>query len=143
MWRPHRARRLWRSLKAFERRDPTLFVGIFAVWAFCAGLSLILTEDAFRRSPVFIVARDIGLSDNIVGAVMIANSVLLAFILGNRAYITKAVVLWITALLWTFWSSIMLGGSWISGVYSAAASFQLFCCVGLISAIANQDWNAP
>jgi hypothetical protein len=140
VFKAHRLHRLRIALGAPGRRDPTLFVGMFAVWAFCAGVALLLTEDAFLRSPVYKIVALTGLSDNVVGAGMLINAAALAYILGDRSYYARIAVLWLTIVVWMFWSILMLGGSLMSGIYSPAAAFQIVCCVWLIGVLANREW---
>lgn len=99
---------------------------------------MIVSPNAFSRTPVYSVAKDLPLSDNSVGMGMLINGLLLTYILGARSYITRATILWGTGLLWMFWSVIMFWGGARFGLYSSAAVWTLICGVILLTMAGNR-----
>lgn len=125
-------RRAIKTAISFGRRDPTLFLAIFAAWALLNGLSLIVSENAFARTPLYAVALDLGLSDNLVGGGMVIDGVLLIWGLGDRPPRISAVIAMTTGLLWAFWSVLLFLGGMRAGLYSSSAAWTLLAACGVM-----------
>lgn len=129
---PTHLQRIWHVAGAFGRRDPSLFIAIFALWVLVTGVSLTATSDAFSKSSIYNVARELGLNDNYVGLTMIGNSVALIWGLGNMPPRIRASISLLTGVLWMFWSVITFLGAWRAGFYSASAAWTLLSSLALM-----------
>lgn len=129
-----RLRHLQRTVGALGRRDPTLYLLLFAAYTLVNGMSLILTERSFDKVPQFAVAREWGLNDNWVGSAMVLNGVMLLWSLGDRrsAHI-RALVALVTGALWLAWSSIVMAGGFRIGLAATSASnWVVIAAIGLL-----------
>lgn len=131
-FRPHRLHRLWLAAGAFGRRDPTLFVAVFALWMLLSGVSLLLPGDAYDASPVFSLAKEMNLREPLVGAAMVANAVMLAYCLGDRPPGVRAWVAYMSGALWVFWALLMFFSGLRANYVSGGAIWTIAASVGLI-----------
>lgn len=131
-FRAHRLARLWLAAGAFGRRDPTLFIAIFALWMLLSGLSLLAPGSAYDATPVYSLAREYGLAENVVGASMVCDAAVLAWCLGDRPPGVRAWIACMSGALWVFWSVLMFFSALRAGFMSAGAVWTVIASVCLI-----------
>lgn len=132
MFKPNRLRRAWHACGAWGRRDPTLFIASFAASAILNGLSLLATNDTFSRSPVYSVAREIGVPENFTGSIMVLNGLGLLWGLGDRPPRVQSALALLTGILWCFWAFMLGAGGWRYGFYSSSAGWNFLMSLALM-----------
>ena len=110
-------------MAAFDRHDPSLFIAGFALWVGLFGVSVLLPGDAFSVVPLYRIARELGLSEIVVGGTMVANSVVLAWGLLRPPSGLQSGLALLTGALWMFWSLLMLLSGLRLGFFSATATW--------------------
>jgi hypothetical protein len=131
-FRPHRIKRLVHALGAINRRDPTIFVGMFAAWMALQAISLLAPGNAFVVSPVYSIAIEFNFNENIVGCTMLGNSIVLAWCLADRPPRVKAWVALMSGVLWIFWALMMLFSGFRVHFFSGAAVWTVVASFVLI-----------
>ena len=115
---------------AFSRRDPTLFLAVFAAWMLLNAVSLLLPGQAFAASPLYALARDLGLPETLTGLLMLLNAMALLWCLGEPRPRVQAWVGLVTGGLWCFWALLMFLSGLRVHLFSATASWNVvaaFC----------------
>lgn len=133
-FRPDRLRRLWRAAGAFGRRDPTIFIAMFALWMALQGVSLLAPGNVFDLAPSYSLARDLGLNEDLVGVAMLVNAAALAWSLGDRPPHVRAWLAFMSGALWIFWALLMLFSGFRAGLLSGAGVWTIAAAVVLIRA---------
>lgn len=146
MMKPDRMRRLWRAFGAWGHRDPTLFIAFFATSMILTGISLLASTDTFGRTPVYSVAADLGWNDNVVGATMVVNALIVFWALGDRLRPLRSFIMLLTGILWCFWGFILLAGALRAGFLSSGGASTVLGAAALMRTSAgflSNAWPRP
>ena len=130
--------RIWRTAGAFDRRDPTLFIVMLALWMALSGISLLGPGSIFTLLPGYRMAREMGLEENFVGVTMLANAATLLWGLGERPPGVQAWLALVSGALWVFWSLLMVFSGLQAGVWSATALWTLVASFALMRTTARR-----
>lgn len=126
---PHRT-----QFVSLFRRDPSLAVLLFTLSAALTGVSLLLTRDAFAKTPVYSEFLRLAIPQNWCGAVAIVDAALLGISVvwgapGWRAFVAVG-----SAPVWFAFGSLMVAGGASSGLLSAGGLFNMVAAVFLAAA---------
>lgn len=138
-WRPTN---WWRGYQNLTRRDPTALCFAFAVYALLYGVALVLPGDSFEISPVYGLARELGLPETFVGVGMLLDAFLLFVCLGWSCTPTfRSIVSIVTGASWFFWGAILLAGGARAHYFSPGGAWSLLCSLIVMQATAG--WVYP
>jgi hypothetical protein len=138
-WRPWK---WWRLYKGLGDHDPTTLVFAFAIYALLYGTALIMPGDSFEVSPVYSLARELGVPEVPTGLGMLANGVALLVCLGWRLTATvRSLIAVGTGMGWLFWGGLLVGGGWRVGYFSPGGAWLMLA--SLIVMQATSGWIYP
>jgi hypothetical protein len=140
-WRP---RSWWQAYNNLADRDPTDLVFAFAVYAIFYGISLLLPGDSFDVSPIYSVARELGIPEVATGAGMLLDALLLFVCLGWGGRITptiRALISLATSMGWFFWGGLLLLGGFRVGYFAPGGAW--ICVVAILIMQATSRWATP
>lgn len=113
------------------------FIAAFGLWSGLNGLSLLVTQDAFDKTPVYAVMAKLNLPENLVGALMVADGLALFWSIGRRAPVTSAFIAYGSGISWVAWSVCMFLGGLRVGLVSSSAIWTTVCALALMRTISG------
>ena len=132
----------WRRVQDVARRDPSLFLVAFAMWSLISGVSFLLTADTFLRAPQYSVAAELSLNDNIIGAGMVLDGLVMLWCVGSRPPLLQTTIALMSSALWVFWSMIVIAGSYRRGVAAPGSLWSMLAAVTLMI-VSTKAWSEP
>lgn len=132
---PRRLVAAFADIGALTRRDPSSFVCAFALWAFLNGFSLLATTNSFHKSPIYRVMADFDVDDNLVGATMLIDGLLLLYSIVARAPVVRAGIAYMSGIAWFIWGCLLGLGAWSADLVSAAAIWIIVSSFWLMRSI--------
>jgi hypothetical protein len=123
---------------AAQRLDPTSFVLAFAFWAGIMGASMVASEDVMARTIIYQWLRDIPLSEDWWGALMVADALALLWAADQPHPLRRAATCLVSGLFWFFWGGGQIIGGLISGIVSSNGVWNMIAGIGLC--VAGVQW---
>lgn len=119
-------------------RDPTTFIGAFAMWALMCGMSLVLPGDVFGQVQSYNLMEYVYPHELRWGYLMIVNGVLLVASLFTSSIAFRCAIAGGSAALWTFCGVLMCVASYQAGWFSIVGGYSLWGALGCLVAI--EQW---
>lgn len=132
---PRRLVLAFADVTALSRRDPSSFVLAFAAWSALNGASLLLTHDTFAKSPVYSLVAQFQVDDNLVGATMVLDGLLLCYSIIAPSPAVRASIAYLSGIVWFLWGCLLGLGGWSVGLISSAALWIVLSAFWLMRSI--------